>query len=80
MAWHGMAWTMRLPEDEESQLDAQAVAEGRSKSEVARDAVREYVQRHRKWSEPLLTDDETVDLGGPITRHEIRKVMDGVAR
>ncbi|MCP2280048.1 CopG family transcriptional regulator [Nocardia amikacinitolerans] len=70
-----MAWTMRFPEDEEAALNAQAEAEGRSKHEITRDAVRAYLLRHRKWDEPLLSDDETFDLGGPIGKDEIRDAM-----
>ncbi|MEV6323099.1 CopG family transcriptional regulator [Nocardia sp. NPDC051787] len=70
-----MAWTMRLPEDEEAALNAQADAEGRSKHEITRDAVRAYLMRHRKWESPLLSDDETFDLGGPIDKDDIRNAM-----
>ncbi|MBF6076932.1 ribbon-helix-helix domain-containing protein [Nocardia beijingensis] len=70
-----MAWTMRLPEDEEAALNAQADAEGRSKHEITRDAVRAYLMRHRKWDSPLLSDDETFDLGGPIGKDDIRNAM-----
>ncbi|WP_409370672.1 CopG family ribbon-helix-helix protein [Mycolicibacter longobardus] len=70
-----MAWTMRLPPDEEAALDSQAEAEGRSKHEITRDAVQAYLLRHRRWEEPLLSDADTFDLGGPIARDEIRKAM-----
>ncbi|GAB2669245.1 ribbon-helix-helix domain-containing protein [Nocardia goodfellowii] len=70
-----MAWTMRLPEDEEAALTAQADAEGRSKHEITRDAVRLYLMRHRQWDEPLLTDEDTFDLGGPIGKDEIHDAM-----
>ncbi|MBF6297718.1 CopG family transcriptional regulator [Nocardia amamiensis] len=42
-----MAWTMRLPKDEEAALDAQADSEGRSKHEITRDAIRAYLERRR---------------------------------
>ncbi|MGK8511847.1 CopG family transcriptional regulator [Nocardia asiatica] len=70
-----MAWTMRLPEDEEAALNAQADAEGRSKHEITRDAVRAYLMRHRRWESPLLSDDETFDLGGPIGKDDIHNAM-----
>ncbi|MEU4836706.1 CopG family transcriptional regulator [Nocardia testacea] len=70
-----MAWTMRLPEDEEQALNAQADAEGRSKHEITRDAVRAYLLRHRRWDTPLLTDEETFDLGGRVGKDEIRDAM-----
>ncbi|MBF6350650.1 MULTISPECIES: CopG family transcriptional regulator [Nocardia] len=70
-----MAWTMRLPEDEERALNAQAEAEGRAKHEITRDAVRAYLLRHRRWDTALLTDDETFDLGGPISKADIHDAM-----
>ncbi|QLY34891.1 ribbon-helix-helix protein, CopG family [Nocardia huaxiensis] len=46
-----MAWTLRLSEDEEAALVAQAVVEGRSKQEIVRDALRTYMNRQRAWDE-----------------------------
>ena len=42
-----MAMTLRLTDDEQSALQAQAEAEGISMQDAARRAVREYVARHR---------------------------------
>lgn len=69
-----VAWTVRLSGEDESALAAQAEAEGRSKSEITRDALREYLMRRRSWSAPLLADDG-FDLGGPIGKPEIRAAM-----
>ncbi len=66
---------MRLSEEEEAALSAQADAEGRSKQEITRDAVRGYLMRNRQWSSPLVRDDETFDLGGPIGKDDIRNAM-----
>ncbi|MGR8010026.1 ribbon-helix-helix protein, CopG family [Streptomyces hypolithicus] len=70
-----MAWTMRLPEEEEAQLNERAATEGRSKQEITRDAVRLYLMRNRTWAEPFLTDEETFDFGGPVTKDDIRRTM-----
>jgi predicted transcriptional regulator len=70
-----MAWTMRLSDDEEAALDQQAKAEGRSKHEITRDALRMYLLRNRIWDTPLFADDEGVDLGGPIRKDDIRHIM-----
>ena len=43
-----MAMTLRLTDDEAEALRAQAAAEGRSMQEVAREAVRDYVDRHAR--------------------------------
>ncbi|GAB4584100.1 hypothetical protein [Nocardia sp. NPDC127526] len=48
-----MAWTLRLSADEEAALSAQAMVEGRSKQEIARDAIRTYLHRHATWDEYL---------------------------
>ena len=71
-----MAWTMRLPEAEEAELNELAVAQGRSKQEVARDAVRVYLMRNRQWPTSMFTDeDDSFDFGGPIGKDEIRDIM-----
>ena len=43
-----MAMTLRLTDDEAEALRTQASAEGRSMQDVARAAVREYVDRHAR--------------------------------
>ncbi|SFM56606.1 ribbon-helix-helix protein, CopG family [Nocardia asteroides NBRC 15531] len=70
-----MAWTMRLTDEEEAALAAQAEDEGRSKNEIMRDALRAYLLRNRIWETPLLGDDETFDLGGPIGKDDIHDAM-----
>ncbi len=48
-----VAWTLRLSEDEEAALGAQAAMEGRSKQEIARDAIRNYITRNKTWDDYL---------------------------
>jgi hypothetical protein len=43
-----MAMTLRLTEEETEALRRQAVVEGRSMQDVARQAVRDYVERHAR--------------------------------
>jgi predicted transcriptional regulator len=43
-----MAMTLRLTEDETEALRRQAAVEGRSMQDVARQAVRDYVERHAR--------------------------------
>lgn len=45
-----MAMTLRLTDSEAEALRGQAEAEGRSMQDVAREAVREYVERRAKRS------------------------------
>ena len=53
-----MAMTLRLSDDESDALRAQAEAEDRSMQDVARAAVREYVERRAV----LRTVDEALDI------------------
>ena len=69
---------MRLPEAEEAELNELAVAEGRSKQEIARDAVRVYLMRNRRWAAPIFTDEESFDFGGPIGKDDIRDSMNRI--
>ena len=43
-----MAMTLRLSEDETEALRRQAAVEGRSMQDIARQAVRDYVERHAR--------------------------------
>ncbi|HEY9349600.1 MAG TPA: ribbon-helix-helix protein, CopG family [Acidothermales bacterium] len=54
-----MAMTLRLAEAEAEALRQQAGAEGRSMQEVARAAVREYIERHSRAEllERVLDDE-----------------------
>ncbi len=74
-----MAWTMRLTGEDEAALATQASDEGRSKNEIMRDALRAYLLRNRRWDQPLISDEETFDLGGPIGKDEIRDAMNRTA-
>jgi predicted transcriptional regulator len=42
------AISLRLPDDVEAKLSAEAAAEGKSRSEVARDAIVAYLERREK--------------------------------
>ena len=59
-----MAMTLRLSDDESDALRAQAEAEDRSMQDVARAAVREYVERRAV----LRTVDEALDILTPRYR------------
>ena len=54
-----MAMTLRLTEEEAAALRRQAELESRSMQEVARDSVREYIERHsRKELLSRVLDEE----------------------
>lgn len=54
-----MAMTLRLTDDETDALRARALREGRSMQEVAREAVREYIDRtsSRELLDRVLDED-----------------------
>lgn len=49
-----MAMTLRLTDEEDRALTAQAARENRSKQEVARAAIREYTSRRTRRRDDLL--------------------------
>ncbi|MEV0467300.1 hypothetical protein AB0I30_19890 [Nocardia tengchongensis] len=34
------------------------------------------LMRHRQWEEPLVDDEDTFDMGGPIGKDDIHDAMD----
>ncbi|MFE3143812.1 CopG family transcriptional regulator [Streptomyces scopuliridis] len=51
---------------------------GVSEAEIIREGIHRIALAHRTWDEPFVTDDETFDLGGPVTAEDIRAaVTDG---
>ncbi|WP_157533572.1 hypothetical protein [Nocardia otitidiscaviarum] len=68
LGWYfsGMAWTMRRGASRVRRALQQ---------EITRDAVREYLMRHRRWTEPLVGDEYTFDMGGPIGKDDIQDAM-----
>ncbi|MFI2348850.1 CopG family transcriptional regulator [Streptomyces sp. NPDC019443] len=45
---------------------------GVSEAEIIREGIHRIALAHRVWDEPFVTDEETFDLGEPITRDDIR--------
>ncbi|MFJ4704653.1 CopG family transcriptional regulator [Streptomyces anulatus] len=54
-----------------------AVRLGVSEAELIREGIHRIALAQRVWDEPIVTDEETFDLGGPITRDDVREVMAG---
>ncbi|MYX26137.1 hypothetical protein GTY75_05540 [Streptomyces sp. SID8381] len=44
---------------------------GVSEAEIIREGIHRIALAHRVWDEPFVSDEETFDLGGPITEDEI---------
>ncbi|MET9519772.1 CopG family transcriptional regulator [Streptomyces sp. NPDC002994] len=49
-----------------------AARKGISESEIIREGIHRIALATRVWDEPFVTDEETFDLGGPITKEDIR--------
>ncbi len=48
---------------------------GVPEAEIIREGIHRIALAHRVWDEPFVTDEETFDLGEPITRADIRAAM-----
>lgn len=67
-----MAMTLRLTDNESEALRRRAVAEQRSMQEVARAAVREYVERHDQ--------DDLVDRAAAWVTENFREALERLGR
>lgn len=64
-----MAMTLRLSHDESAALRARAAAEGRSMQEVARAALREYLERRqRRAAIDTVLDEDLVRYADALER------------
>jgi hypothetical protein len=57
-----------------------AARRGIPEAEILREAVKLAALGARMWDEPLVADDETFDLGGPVSADDIRKARAHAAR
>ncbi|MFD4024757.1 CopG family transcriptional regulator [Streptomyces sp. NPDC058576] len=48
---------------------------GVSEAELIREGIHRIALARRVWDEPFVTDEETFDLGGPITHDEVREAV-----
>ncbi|MGH3322120.1 MAG: CopG family transcriptional regulator [Streptosporangiaceae bacterium] len=53
---------------------------GVPEAEILREAVKLAALGARLWDEPLLRDDETVDLGGPMTSEDVHHAIEQAAQ
>jgi hypothetical protein len=55
-----------------------AARKGIPEAEIIREGIHRIALATRFWDEPFITDEETFDLGGPVTRDDVRAaVTDG---
>ena len=57
-----------------------AAQRGVSEAEILREAMKLAALGARIWDEPLVRDDETFDLGGPISAGDVREARSQAAR
>ncbi|WP_030576835.1 CopG family transcriptional regulator [Streptomyces anulatus] len=63
-------------DDEDLNLIKEAAKRlGVSEAELIREGIHRIALARRVWDEPFVTDDETFDLGGPITREDVREAV-----
>ncbi|MBA4864746.1 hypothetical protein H1V43_26020 [Streptomyces sp. PSKA54] len=48
---------------------------GVPEAEIIREGIHRIALAHRVWNEPFVSDEETFDLGGPVTGDEIRAAV-----
>ncbi|MBK3570502.1 MULTISPECIES: CopG family transcriptional regulator [unclassified Streptomyces] len=54
-----------------------AARRGISEAEIIREGIHRIALSTRVWDEPFVTDEETFDLGGLITRDDVRAAVTG---
>lgn len=52
-----------------------AARKGLSEAEIIREGIHRIALSTRIWDEPFVTDEETFDLGGPVTRDDVRAAV-----
>ncbi|SCD67886.1 CopG family transcriptional regulator [Streptomyces sp. DvalAA-19] len=63
-------------DDEDLALIKEAAGRlGVSEAELIREGIHRIALARRVWDEPFVTDEETFDLGGPITRDDVREAV-----
>ncbi|MGW2640959.1 ribbon-helix-helix domain-containing protein [Streptomyces sp. NPDC001348] len=48
---------------------------GVSEAEIIREGIHRIALAHRVWDEPFVSDEETFDLGGPVTGEDVRAAV-----
>lgn len=67
-------FTISLPPKLARQVDKQAAAEGRTRSELFREAVRQYIARRGRWSQ-IFDYGESVAAGRALTEEDVDRAV-----
>lgn len=57
-----------------------AARRGVPEAEILREGVKLAALGARLWDEPMVGDDETVDLGGPVSSEDVQEVRGQAAQ
>lgn len=72
-------FTISLPPKLAREVDKQAMAEGRTRSELFREAVRQYLVRTERW-EQIFAYGESVAAEQGLTEADVDRVVAGARR
>ena len=67
-------FTISLPPKLARQVDKQATAEGRTRSELFREAVRQYIARHDRWNQIFAYGNSVVAERG-LTEKDVDRAV-----
>jgi hypothetical protein len=72
----GLKRTNVYTDDSDLALSKDAAARlGVSEAETIREGIHRIALAHRVWDEPFVSDEETFDLDGPVTKDAIRTAV-----
>lgn len=67
--------TISLPPDLAAQIDAVAAAEGRSRSELFREAARQYLRRQERWEKIFAYGERAASRAGISSDEQVAEVV-----
>lgn len=68
-------FTVSLPRDLAEEVDQVARAENRTRSELVREAFRQYVQRRRRWASIFAYGEEAGERAGVRSEEDVARIV-----
>ena len=68
-------FTVSLPSELAAEVDRVASEENRSRSELVREAFRQYVERRRRWERIFRYGEEAAQVAGLASDAEVARVV-----
>ena len=72
--------TISLPPELAAEVDAAAAAEGRTRSELFREAARQYLRRTQRWEQIFSYGERAADRAGVSTDDEVAEAITELRR